>query len=61
MKAWLARNKDNELMLFTKEPFFKVNGAWFDDEWNRGVPVNQKRPEVKWDNQYPTEIEIAIK
>ena len=55
--AWLARDENGELHIYTTRPF-KVGGQWATND--DGIDIN-KFPQVKWKNKEPTKVELLIK
>ena len=62
MKAFIARDSDGSLFLYTPEPPIKSEEIWV----SLYTPRNTFKiddmlfPEVKWEDEEPTEINIEI-
>ena len=70
MTGWLARNEDGSLFLFTsshgksgriiKRTGNTLNGFW-ESEWSNYAFIDRDLfPDVKWEDDYPTEVKIRI-
>lgn len=60
LKAWVARDKKGFLFLYLSKPF-KYEGRWIPTS-NRFTVMNEELfPEVKWDDEEPTEVTITVK
>ena len=57
IKAWVARDEDGEIYVYTTEPW-KLGGQWVTND--NGVDKN-KFPQVKWEDEEPTKVELTIK
>ena len=64
MKAWIARDKDDVLYLFTEIPK-KYKLMWHLPGLGNGIAMIPENTDefnnVKWEDDEPTEIEIKIK
>ena len=65
--AWIARDENIGLFLFLKKPKkYNIYKCW-DCENEEGLCSNNKElnnnlfPEVKWEDDEPTEVELTIK
>lgn len=58
---WLARDKDGELFLFTSKPE-KRSILWDSISARKNFMfIEDLFPEVKWEDEEPTEVELIIK
>ena len=62
IQAWIARDMDDTLWLYLSEPL-KVRSQWVCSIGsNSPYPVNNLNfPNIKWEDEEPTEVEITIK
>lgn len=62
MKAFLARDLNGELFLYTPNPPIKLTKEWVSEYKSDTVSsIDQDLfPEVKWEDEGPTEINIEI-
>lgn len=62
MKAFLARDLNGELFLYTPNPPIKFTKEWVSECKSDTVSsIDQDLfPEVKWEDEWPTEINIEI-
>ena len=61
--AWVARNENGDLNVYTDEPY-KGNGTWYLEMFNEGRYFAIRRrafPQVKWEDDEPTKVELTIK
>ena len=60
IKLWLARDMDGDLYLFNHKP--RRNFAvWVDFDFGAMVMLDKKAfPQVKWNDEEPTEVELKI-
>lgn len=60
MKLWIARNKDNTLVIFQSKPFLNNNQEW-DEYLNEDYMYIPEYlfPEITFDNS-PQEIELKL-
>ena len=60
--AWIARDEDNYLGLYTSKPI-KNEYGWQIDSQNADFMIlkNTLFPQVKWEDDEPTEVELTIK
>lgn len=63
---WVARDEDGGLYLFTRKPYKSdVVGAWvaksFDHKKVCQKIDNKLLPEVRWEDEDPTEVKIVKK
>ncbi len=61
--AWIARDENGILCMYPSKPKkSKAIGAWYDRE-TCGIVVkeNDNFPQVKWEDDEPTKVELAIK
>ena len=58
--VWVGRDKNGTLVAFTEKPF-KLKGVWYHKEAEFYSIPPFLLPEVKWEDENPTEIEITIK
>lgn len=54
---WIARDKDNELWLYSSKPH-RVSGCWTSGYYEALLP-EEMFPELTWDNE-PVEVELKI-
>lgn len=58
---WIARDKDGILNLFKEKPN-KERYRWYSDRIQPDMYLNRLLfPEVKWEDEEPTEVELIIK
>ena len=62
MKAFLARDLEAELFLYTPNPPIKLTKEWLSECKSDTVSSIDDNlfPEVKWEDEEPTEINIEI-
>lgn len=64
-KFWAARNKDYGLSLYNSFPVKSIeNGFWYadnDNDCNELYLLESMFPDVKWEDDNPTEVELVIK
>lgn len=62
MKAFIARDSDGSLFLYTPKPPIKSEEMWVSLYTPRNTFKidNDLFPEVKWEDEEPTEINIEI-
>ena len=62
IQAWVARDMDNTLWLYLNEPH-KVLTQWtcISPSPPPYLLNNSNYPNVKWEDEEPTEVEITIK
>jgi len=61
--AWIARDGNGDLNAYTDEPY-KGNGTWYLEMFNEGRYFAIQRrafPQVKWEDEEPTKVELTIK
>lgn len=59
-KAWVARDENGMLYLYLTKPI-NFEGRWIPTS-NRFTVMNEELfPEVKWDDEEPTEVTITVK
>lgn len=62
--AWAARDINGDLNVFTDDEPYKGNGTWYLETFNEGryfaIP-RRAFPQVKWEDEEPTEVELTIK
>ena len=57
---WLARDRDEELWLFSQKPS-KLKGSWASIlGTRRGELPSTMFPEVKWSDDEPTKVKLEI-
>lgn len=66
IKGWIARDKDNQLFCFFKKPHkSKYYNVWECTEEcyydNQEIENGEVFPQVKWEDDEPTEVELTIK
>lgn len=64
--TWIARDKSGILFMYTCKPLKgKSCEAWYiSDDGHGGVGIEmdtKKFPQVKWEDEEPTEVELTIK
>ena len=65
--AWIARDKNGELTFYETKPIKVIeSGIWTCSESDNittlfGDEFLFKFPEVKWEDEEPTEVELTIK
>lgn len=59
---WIARDKDGSIFLYKSKPFkIEYTTVWKSTSHNFIQLNKNKYPEVKWEDDEPTEVEIVIK
>ena len=60
--AWIARDKvDNKIYLYLYKPTRNPKGWWYTDS-DKCKMLNPTRfPQVKWEDEEPTKVELTIK
>ena len=65
LQAWIARSQDGSLWLYIHRPY-KTETDWIvnDDDgvitWLELCDTDTNYPNVKWEDEYPTEIELVV-
>lgn len=60
-KAYIARNKNGDLYIYTKGKPYKGACIWATGHPNCAAKIdNHILPEIKWEDEEPTEINIEI-
>lgn len=59
MTAWIARDENGELWMCEKKPH-KVRNQWCADGYVLDIKADNF-PQVKWEDEEPTEVKITIK
>jgi len=60
--AWIARDKvENRLYLYLYKPHKNPKGWWYLESDKDKVIDSKLFPEVKWEDEEPTEVELTIK
>lgn len=57
---WVARDSDGIICLFDWKPK-KCKKAWYSDKGQITILEDKMFPEVKWEDEEPTEVEPIIK
>lgn len=61
LKAWVARDKDGMLFLYLANPR-KSQSKWLPNIRFEFIELSRESfPEVKWEDEEPTEVSITIK
>lgn len=62
MKAFIARDKDGRLFLYSSTPPIKTELQWISLSTSKNIFKidDMLFPEVKWEDEEPTEINIEI-
>ena len=61
MKAFIARDLDGRLFLYSPNPPIKFTKEWVNEHDSDALYINKDLfPEVKWEYKEPTEINIEI-
>ena len=60
LKAWVARDKDGMLYLYTAKPQ-KMSDSWYADKVGYVKLDDSLFPEVQWSDEEPKGIELSIK
>lgn len=60
IKAWVARDKDGMLYLYTAKPQ-KMSDSWYADKVGYVKLDDSLFPEVQWSGEEPKEIRLSIK
>ena len=63
MKLYIARDDNGDLYLYSVKPTKSISdGCWYDTESGLSIYLEtNKFPEVKWEDEEPTEAELTIK
>lgn len=62
MKTYIARDNSGQLCMYFGAKPFKGFGCWYAESMEGLVYLNSDLfPEVKWENEEPTEVEVTIK
>lgn len=56
---WVARDKDGTLYLYNEKPY-KRGHCWHCDDLDY-FAIEELLPEVNWEDEEPTEVELIIK
>lgn len=56
---WAARDEDGTLYIYEEKPYKNIH-VWNCDELEY-FPIIELLPEVKWEDEEPTEVELIIK
>lgn len=59
LKAWVARDKDGMLYLYTAKPQ-KMSDSWYADKVGYVKLDDSLFPEVQWSDEEPKEIKLSI-
>lgn len=61
--AWTARDENGILFIYISKPIKdKSTGAWYNPEdYGIGITENNDFPQVKWEDEEPTKVELTIK
>jgi len=61
--AWVARDADGEITLFMTDAPFKASATWVPQSYDNSYLELDKNdfPEVKWEDEKPTKVELTIK
>ena len=59
LKAWVARDKDGMLYLYTAKPQ-KMSDSWYADKVGYVKLDDRLFPEVQWSDEEPKEIRLSI-
>lgn len=60
MSIWAARDKSGNLFFYDQKPK-KGKEVWFTDKGGIWHFINRILPEVKWEDENPSEVEFIIK
>lgn len=62
MKAFIAKDSDGKLFLYSPNPPIKETTQWISLDGRSSIFTIDKElfPEVKWEDEEPTEINIEI-
>ena len=60
---WIARDKNGKLWLHLSEskPYRNGDDVWLNDEGKYHQLNSSTFPNVKWDDEEPTEVELQLK
>lgn len=56
---WLAKDEDGDLYIYKEKPH-KRKYSWYCEDQDY-FPIEDTFPEVKWEDEEPTEVELIIK
>ena len=59
--AWIARDKHNVLSIFEENPNKIIELGWWDISKREMVIPKELFPQVKWEDEEPTKVELTIK
>lgn len=59
LKAWVARDKDGMLYLYTAKPQ-KMSDSWYADKVGYVKLYDSLFPEVQWSDEDPKKIKLSI-
>jgi len=62
--AWIARDEDNSLRIYIGECPYKTDCDWnviYRDGVNIQELDSNSYPQVKWEDEEPTKVELTIK
>lgn len=63
--AWIARDESEKLFMYTRKPAkSKSCEMWYLDTKKSGTVMEmdmRKFPQVKWEDEEPTKVELTIK
>lgn len=59
IKAWVARDEDGMLCLYLTKPI-NIEGRWIPTSHRFTVMNQELFPEVRWEDEKPTEVIITI-
>lgn len=60
LKAWVARDEDGMLYLYLDKPL-NFEGRWIPTSHRFTVMNEELFPEVKWEDEEPTELTFTVK
>lgn len=56
---WIARDKDGSLWIYNEKPK-KCDVGWLDEKLTYSSISSELFPDIKWEDDEPTEVEIVI-
>lgn len=62
INAWIARDKDGELHLYSHKPHKISDGVWYSGRiYSDIILLESLLPQVKWEDEEPIKVELTIK
>ena len=60
LKAWVARDENGDIYLYLSKPL-KFEGRWIQTSHRLTIMEKESFPQVKWEDEEPTEVSITVK